>query len=112
MKSQLETVLQQQLRQLMKGKNIKHAILAVESMDGSFKWLGADGIARPDKAPMTPETPFCIASVTKLYIAVTILKLQEQGRISIDKSVAEYLPDSLIKGMHQSAGVDNTKKSL
>lgn len=72
MKSKLEAILKQHLQYLVKTKHIKHAILAIESMGGSFKWLGAKGIAHPDGTTITPETPFCIASVTKLYIATTI----------------------------------------
>ncbi len=110
MEQKLEEILQKHLHSLMKSKHIKHAILGVESIDGSLKWSGADGIALPDGTPMTPETPFCIASVTKLYIATVILKLQEQGRISIDQAMADYLPNTLIKGLHRSGTVDHTEK--
>lgn len=110
MKPKVETILQQHLQILMKKKHIKHAILTVESIDGSFRWSGAEGIAYPDETAMTPETPFCIASVTKLFIATTILKLQEQGRISIEESMATYLPSDVIKGLNQSGDIDQSEK--
>ncbi|NPV75958.1 MAG: beta-lactamase family protein [Anaerolineae bacterium] len=110
MKPKLEAILKQSLQDLVKTKHIKHAVLAIESMAGPFKWSGAEGIAQPDGTAMTPETPFCIASVTKLFIAATILKLHEQRQISIDESMAAYLPDSLIKGLHRIGTVDYTKK--
>lgn len=110
MQQKLEAILQQHLQYLMKKKYIKHAVLAVERIDGSYKWSGAEGIAHSDGTAMTPETPFCIASVTKLYIATVILKLHEQGRISIDQSMAAYLPHSLIKGLHRSGPADHTEK--
>jgi len=107
---ELETILQQHLQRLAAGRQIKHAVAAVESLDGSFAWSGAEGIARPDGTPMTPETPFWIASVTKLYIAAAILKLHEQGRISIEQPMAAYLPGNLINGLHRLKGVDYTEK--
>jgi len=107
---ELEKILQQHLFRLAAARHINHAVAAVESMDGSFKWSGAEGIARHDGTPMTPETPFWIASITKLFIAAAILKLHEQGRISIDQPMAAYLPGSLINGLHRLKGVDYTEK--
>ena len=107
---ELEMVLQQHLQRLAAARQINHAVAAVERMDGSFKWSGAEGIACPDGTPMTPETPFWIASITKLYIAAAILKLHEQGRISIEQPMAAYLPGGLINGLHRLKGVDYTGK--
>jgi CubicO group peptidase (beta-lactamase class C family) len=110
MKSGLEEILLQQIQTLVNTKQIKHAVLAIESVDGSFKWSGAAGVAHPDKTVMTPDTPFNIASVTKLFIAAATLKLHEQGRLSIDQSMAAYLPDDLINGLHRSGTIDQTDK--
>ncbi len=74
---QVEKILQEQLQRLVTARHIHHAVAAVESMDGNFKWSGAVGIAYPDGTPMTPETPFWIASITKLFTAAAILKLHE-----------------------------------
>ncbi len=109
-KDELEKILQQHLQRLAAARQIKHAVAAVESMDGTFKWSGAEGIAHADGTPMTPETPFWIASITKLYTATAILKLHEQGRISIEQPMASYLSGSLINGLHRFNGVDYTGK--
>jgi len=42
--------------------------------------------------PMLPDTPFGIASQTKMFTAVAVLMLAEDGLISIDDTVAKYLP--------------------
>jgi CubicO group peptidase (beta-lactamase class C family) len=110
MTRELDLILENHLQDLIRMKQIKHAVLAVESLDGSYKWSNAVGIAQPDGTLMTPATPFCIASVTKLHIAVTILKLYEQGRVSIDQPMSSYLPSNLIKGLHRSGSEDNTGK--
>ncbi len=48
---------------------------------------------REDKTPADPHSLFKIASVSKLYTAVSITKLASQGRISLDKTVADYFPE-------------------
>ena len=57
---------------------------------------------------MTADTPFFLASVTKLYIATATLRLAEQGRVSLDAPMAEYLPVELVAGLHVRNGVDRT----
>ncbi|RSK26099.1 class A beta-lactamase-related serine hydrolase [Bacillus sp. HMF5848] len=94
------------LEQLMGMKGVRHAIMTVESRDNSFSWSGARGIANPDGTPMEINTPFWIASVTKLYIASSILKLHEMELLSIDDFVIDYLPENLLKGVHVINGKD------
>ena len=43
--------------------------------------------------PMQPEHVFRIASLTKIFTAATILRLAEQGRLSVDDPLATHLPD-------------------
>lgn len=42
--------------------------------------------------PVTPDTMFNIASVTKSFICAGILKLQEEAKLDIEDPIAEYLP--------------------
>lgn len=88
-------------------RGVRHAILGVEPGDRSYRWIGAVGIADPSGAPMTPETPYCLASVTKLYIGAAILRLEEQGRLSIDDPLTDHL-SSQVSGLHRRRGVDRT----
>lgn len=48
---------------------------------------------RKKKIPAYPEALFKIASITKLYIAVATTKLVKEGRLSLDKTLAEYFPE-------------------
>lgn len=100
--------LQKLLRRLASRKQVKHAIMAVERGDRSFRWIGAAGEANPGGAPMQADTPYCIASVTKLYIAAVILKLYERRRLALDESITAYLPQTLATGLHRLDGVDYT----
>lgn len=42
--------------------------------------------------PVTPETVFGVASITKSFTALTALALQERGLLSIEDEVGRYLP--------------------
>jgi len=56
-------------------------------------WLGSAGVADRDKqAPITPCTRSRVGSITKIFTAVVVLKLVEQGKIALDKPISDYLP--------------------
>jgi D-alanyl-D-alanine carboxypeptidase len=43
--------------------------------------------------PITGDTTFCIASVTKPITATAVLRLVEQGKLNLDQKVVDILPD-------------------
>jgi len=45
------------------------------------------------KKPMTPDTLFWIASMTKPITGTTILMLQDEGKLNVADPVAKYLPE-------------------
>ena len=45
------------------------------------------------KIPARPDALYKIASISKLYDAVALTKLVHNGRLSLDKTIIEYLPD-------------------
>jgi len=44
------------------------------------------------KEPVTPETIFGTASITKSFIALAIMKLAEEGKLQVDDAVKMHLP--------------------
>jgi CubicO group peptidase (beta-lactamase class C family) len=44
------------------------------------------------KIPSTPDTVYKIGSLTKQFIAAGVMLLVQQGRITLDSSVADFLP--------------------
>jgi len=48
---------------------------------------------RKNKIPAYPQALFKIASITKLYVAVATTKLVKKGRLSLDKTLADYFPE-------------------
>ncbi|MBS1591396.1 MAG: beta-lactamase family protein [Bacteroidetes bacterium] len=45
------------------------------------------------KEAITTETPFHLASISKTFTGMTILKLMEQGRLDLNDSIQKYLPE-------------------
>ncbi|MBL4663221.1 MAG: beta-lactamase family protein [Flavobacteriaceae bacterium] len=48
---------------------------------------------RKNKIPANPQALFKIASISKLYVAVATAKLVKDGRLSLDKTLADYFPE-------------------
>ena len=50
------------------------------------------GEADDSRRPVTPQTPFLIASVTKSFTALAIMQLVETDKVKLDAPVQRYLP--------------------
>jgi D-alanyl-D-alanine carboxypeptidase len=48
---------------------------------------------RENKIPTDPKALFKIGSISKLYVAVTVAKLVNEKRLSLDKTLADYFPE-------------------
>lgn len=48
---------------------------------------------KENRSPADPKSLFKIASIDKLYTAVTIAKLVNTGQLSLDKTLATYFPE-------------------
>jgi D-alanyl-D-alanine carboxypeptidase len=82
--------LQQALRRACINQGIVGASAAVVfPRDGL--WLGTYG-SSDGTAPVRPDTPFEVGSVTKTLVAATILRLAEEGRLSLEDTVGRWLP--------------------
>jgi CubicO group peptidase (beta-lactamase class C family) len=76
-------------------------VIAVEEAAGwAVRYAAYDaeadrGVELPPAArvPMTVDTPFDVASITKLFTAVAAMQQLERGTLGIDARVAAYLPD-------------------
>jgi D-alanyl-D-alanine carboxypeptidase len=102
------TVLAEATRQLARRRGVRHAVIGIEAGDGCFRWIGAAGVADQSGRPMRPETPYFLASVTKLYIGATILRLHEQRRLSLDDRITRFFPADFVTGLHRRRGTDRT----
>lgn len=97
------------LGELTGRKTIKQAIVAVESGDRSFRWVGTLG-ENSSGDRVVAETPFFIASIDKLYNATITLMLSEDGLLDIDEPITAYLPPIITAGLHRYRGSDLSGK--
>lgn len=64
------------------------------AQDGKVIFEKGYGLAdREHKDAVTPQTIFRIASITKQFTASAILKLQEEGKLSVDDTLSKYISD-------------------
>jgi CubicO group peptidase (beta-lactamase class C family) len=56
--------------------------------DGRLVWSGAAGEPLPDT-----DTQYRIGSLTKTFVAVTVLRLRDEGRLALTDPVARHLPE-------------------
>jgi CubicO group peptidase (beta-lactamase class C family) len=62
--------------------------------NGRISYAKGYGLANIEfAAPITPQTPFIMGSVSKQFTAASIALLVEQGRISLDDDVHKYVPE-------------------
>jgi len=61
--------------------------------DGEIVYTRYFGVQSLDtQAPVTEDSIFCIASITKIFVACAVMQLVERGVIELDAPVAQYLP--------------------
>jgi CubicO group peptidase (beta-lactamase class C family) len=61
--------------------------------DGEVVWSAGYGIAGPDGRPVTPQTPFLLASVSKSLTAIAVMRLVDAGVIALDDPVSDHVPE-------------------
>lgn len=63
-------------------------------IDGDLAHVGVTGYRDlPSKSPVTKDSVFRIASMTKSFTAISILKLRDEGRLSLDDPAEKYVPE-------------------
>ena len=88
--SQLEAALTQTTEDL--GLSDIGVSVGIVTPDGA--WTGATGISNIETQQATkPDDLFNIASISKAYTSSVILKLQEQGKLSLDDTIDKWLPE-------------------
>ncbi len=92
-------------------------VAAAIAKDGQIVWSKGFGDAdAKDGRPVTPSTPFHLASLTKTFAATIVMQLVEQGLVSLDDPVSQYGVDLEANGVirvrhlltHTSEGVPGT----
>lgn len=79
------------------GEAIEHGfdgmIVYVDQRGKPAEFYAAGWHDRKHKIPAYPQALFKIASISKLYVAVATTKLVKAERLSLDKTLAKYIPE-------------------
>ncbi len=64
---------------------------------GAYGWRDVEG-----QLPMTPDSRFAMASVTKSFTAMSVALLVDEGRMAWDEPVREYMPEFVLDDAYVS----------
>ncbi len=94
-------------RQLAKGR-VHNILVGIQSGDGRVDIGAAAGHADASgTVAMTYDTPYYLASITKMYTATVTMKLAASGEIALEAPISAYLDKELIEGIHVVNGIDH-----
>ena len=89
-------------------RSIRGVLAAIRSADGSVDASAVAGSADAERTvPLTRDTPYFLASITKMYAAVVIVQLAREGAIDLEAPIGSYLPSRLTHGLHVVDGIDH-----
>jgi CubicO group peptidase (beta-lactamase class C family) len=79
---------------------------------GKLEWARGFGVARAGGSPVTPNTLFQAASISKPITALAVLRLVDSGKLNLDTDVNEYLKSWRIPGSEFTAKTKVTLREL
>ncbi len=88
----LPNTVQEQLDEAI-GHGFDGMVVYVDQANKPPQYFASGWHNRDTKIPAKPNALFKIASISKLYDAVAVTKLVSDGRLSLDKTIADYLPE-------------------
>lgn len=81
-----------QLDEYMESKNFSGTVVVVKN--GKVLLNKGYGLANQEKnVANNSETSYYIGSITKAFVATSIMQLKEQNKLNIEDTVAKYIPD-------------------
>jgi CubicO group peptidase (beta-lactamase class C family) len=81
------------MEELLK-QNRGAGVVTLVARDGKLVHLDAAGMANSEKKkPMTPDTIFWIASMTKSLTSTAVMILADEGKLTLDEPAAKWVPE-------------------
>jgi CubicO group peptidase (beta-lactamase class C family) len=87
------------LDSLFRRTNLNGSILVAKHGQIIYEWYNGYSDPRAKSDSLTANTPFHLASVSKTFTGMAIMKLNEQGKLDIDDSVNKYLANFPCEGV-------------
>ncbi len=79
---------------VMKGKTpVPNFLLYGSNQQNGRKFYTSAGVLGRDDSPIDSSYQFNIASITKTFVAVVVLQMVEEGKLSLDDLAGDYLKD-------------------
>lgn len=98
----VSSALAEQISREMSSKNIAGLSIALVD-DQRIAWAQGFGWADIEaKRPATPDTLYRIGSVSKLFTALELLKLRDEGKLKLDQPVTVFLPRFAVRSRAQN----------
>ncbi|MFD2044813.1 serine hydrolase domain-containing protein [Ornithinibacillus salinisoli] len=99
------SIFEKRMQQRMEQEHIPGAAVAV-SKHGKIIYEQGFGVSDvKTQEPVTPDTIFGVASVTKSFTALAIVTLAEEGKLSLDDPVIRHLPNFYIPNINPMEAV-------
>lgn len=87
-------------------------LVNITSPGKNIFWSGASGLSdRESREKLLPNQTFRIASVTKTFVAATVLRLWEDKRLSLEDPISKYISQEHI-GLLKAGGYDPDKITI
>lgn len=84
--------LQARLERIVARQHLPGVAVTIRWEDGR-EWTGVAGVADAATGePVTADTAFALASVSKTYLAAVTLRLVERGKLALDDPITRWLP--------------------
>jgi CubicO group peptidase (beta-lactamase class C family) len=85
--------LREKIAAVLEREQVPGVGLALVDREGLI-WAGGVGVADVDtQKPVTADTVFRVASITKSFVALGVMRLVEQGQLSLDEPLRERMPE-------------------
>jgi CubicO group peptidase (beta-lactamase class C family) len=85
--------LEQRIRNVLQEHNVPGAGVVLVTKKDVLWVVGIGEADRGTGTAVTPETRFRVGSVSKSFVSLAVLKLQEQGKLRLEDKLADVAPD-------------------
>ena len=94
--------IEKRVRQEMRRLDIPGFAIAVVD-DQSIVWEGYYGVGNLDaEDPVTADTIFRVGSISKVFTAMEVMRLRDEGLVNLDSPIEDYLSDFDVRRFFQS----------
>ena len=99
--------LQHLIDRVVAKRPVRGVLAAIRSGSGTVDAAAVGGFADASlTVPLTIETPYFLASITKMYTAVVVMQLARDGIVDLGAPIGDYLPAAVTSGIHLIDGTD------